>query len=94
MGRVAAKSFIFVISRNFQFRVSRNFLRISRNFAKHGIEIWATFGHFSKKCKKIFIFGTQCSFTHSEGSRIKKLSSLRIETRKFGVHARHITFDF
>ena len=39
---MAANNFVFVISQIFYFRVSRKFSRISRNVAKHEIEILAT----------------------------------------------------
>ena len=37
-----------IFSPNFLFRVSRNFPRISRNYAKHEIKICATFRNFAK----------------------------------------------
>ena len=43
---MAAKIFVFVISQKFSFRVSRIFSRISRNFPKHEIKIWAKFSQF------------------------------------------------
>ena len=43
IGRMAAKIFVFIISRNFKCYVSQNFPRILRNFAKHVIIIRGTF---------------------------------------------------
>ena len=43
---MAAKNFVFVISQNFYLRVSRMIFRISLNFAKHEIKIWAKFSLF------------------------------------------------
>ena len=67
--RVAAKLFFFVISRNFEFRVSQKCPRISRKFTKHEIKMWANFSQLRGQ-REVVVCGQEgCE---KRGGRYKK----------------------